>query len=30
MLTDAGGADVRVQRLSLGGGIVAWGVRAVR
>jgi demethylmenaquinone methyltransferase/2-methoxy-6-polyprenyl-1,4-benzoquinol methylase len=30
MLTGAGGGDVHVQRLSLGGGIVAWGVRAVR
>ena len=30
MLIDAGGADVHVQRLSLGGGLVAWGVRAVR
>jgi len=30
LLIEAGGADVHVQRLSLGGGIVAWGVRAVR
>jgi demethylmenaquinone methyltransferase/2-methoxy-6-polyprenyl-1,4-benzoquinol methylase len=30
MLTAAGGGDVHVQRLSLGGGLVAWGVRAVR
>ena len=30
LLVDAGGADVHVQRLSLGGGLVAWGVRAVR
>ena len=30
LLVEAGGADVHVQRLSLGGGIVAWGVRAVR
>ena len=30
MLTEAGGANVQVSRLSLGGGQVAWGVRAVR
>ncbi|MDX6618281.1 MAG: demethylmenaquinone methyltransferase / 2-methoxy-6-polyprenyl,4-benzoquinol methylase [Gaiellales bacterium] len=30
LLEDAGGAQVHVQRLSLGGGLVAWGVRAVR
>jgi demethylmenaquinone methyltransferase / 2-methoxy-6-polyprenyl-1,4-benzoquinol methylase len=30
LLVDAGGAGVHVQRLSLGGGLVAWGVRAVR
>ena len=30
LLTDAGGADVNVRLLSLGGGLVAWGVRAVR
>ena len=30
LLTEAGGADVHVHLLSLGGGIVAWGVRAVR
>ena len=30
MLVEAGGANVQVQRMSLGGGIVAWGVRAVR
>jgi demethylmenaquinone methyltransferase / 2-methoxy-6-polyprenyl-1,4-benzoquinol methylase len=30
LLEDAGGANVHVQRLSLGGGLVAWGVRAVR
>jgi hypothetical protein len=26
--SEAGIADVRVRRLSLGGGIVVWGVRA--
>jgi demethylmenaquinone methyltransferase / 2-methoxy-6-polyprenyl-1,4-benzoquinol methylase len=30
LLTEAGGTGVQVQRLSLGGGLVAWGVRAVR
>jgi demethylmenaquinone methyltransferase/2-methoxy-6-polyprenyl-1,4-benzoquinol methylase len=30
LLVNAGGAEVHVQRLSLGGGLVAWGVRAVR
>jgi demethylmenaquinone methyltransferase / 2-methoxy-6-polyprenyl-1,4-benzoquinol methylase len=30
LLTEAGGADVQVRLLSLGGGLVAWGVRAVR
>ena len=30
MLTEAGGANVQVSRLTLGGGQVAWGVRAVR
>jgi demethylmenaquinone methyltransferase / 2-methoxy-6-polyprenyl-1,4-benzoquinol methylase len=30
MLVEAGGADVSVRLLSLGGGLVAWGVRAVR
>ena len=30
LLIEAGGADVHVQLLSLGGGLVAWGVRAVR
>ena len=30
LLTEAGGANVNVRRLSLGGGLVAWGVRAVR
>jgi demethylmenaquinone methyltransferase / 2-methoxy-6-polyprenyl-1,4-benzoquinol methylase len=30
LLVEAGGADVSVRRLSLGGGLVAWGVRAVR
>jgi demethylmenaquinone methyltransferase/2-methoxy-6-polyprenyl-1,4-benzoquinol methylase len=30
LLVEAGGADVSVRLLSLGGGLVAWGVRAVR
>ena len=30
LLTEAGGAHVHTHLLSLGGGIVAWGVRAVR
>ena len=30
MLVEAGGSNVQVRRLSLGGGLVAWGVRAVR
>jgi demethylmenaquinone methyltransferase/2-methoxy-6-polyprenyl-1,4-benzoquinol methylase len=30
LLTRAGGANVNIRRLSLGGGLVAWGVRAVR
>ena len=30
LLVEAGGADVNVRLLSLGGGLVAWGVRAVR
>ena len=30
LLTEAGGANVHVSLLSLGGGQVAWGVRAVR
>ena len=30
MLVAAGGSNVQVRRLSLGGGLVAWGVRAVR
>jgi demethylmenaquinone methyltransferase / 2-methoxy-6-polyprenyl-1,4-benzoquinol methylase len=30
MLTEAGGAHVQVRLLSLGGGLVAWGVRAGR
>jgi demethylmenaquinone methyltransferase/2-methoxy-6-polyprenyl-1,4-benzoquinol methylase len=30
LLTEAGGANVNTRRLSLGGGLVAWGVRAVR
>jgi demethylmenaquinone methyltransferase/2-methoxy-6-polyprenyl-1,4-benzoquinol methylase len=30
LLVEAGGADVQVRLLSLGGGLVAWGVRAVR
>ena len=30
LLTDAGGANVNTRQLSLGGGLVAWGVRAVR
>jgi demethylmenaquinone methyltransferase/2-methoxy-6-polyprenyl-1,4-benzoquinol methylase len=30
LLIEAGGADVQVRLLSLGGGLVAWGVRAVR
>ena len=30
LLIEAGGADVNVQLLSLGGGLVAWGVRAGR
>jgi demethylmenaquinone methyltransferase/2-methoxy-6-polyprenyl-1,4-benzoquinol methylase len=30
LLVEAGGANVNTRRLSLGGGLVAWGVRAVR
>jgi demethylmenaquinone methyltransferase/2-methoxy-6-polyprenyl-1,4-benzoquinol methylase len=30
LLAEAGGADVNVRLLSLGGGLVAWGVRAGR
>jgi demethylmenaquinone methyltransferase/2-methoxy-6-polyprenyl-1,4-benzoquinol methylase len=30
LLLEAGGANVNTRRLSLGGGLVAWGVRAVR
>jgi demethylmenaquinone methyltransferase / 2-methoxy-6-polyprenyl-1,4-benzoquinol methylase len=30
LLHEAGAANVNMRRLSLGGGIVAWGVRAVR
>jgi demethylmenaquinone methyltransferase/2-methoxy-6-polyprenyl-1,4-benzoquinol methylase len=30
LLVEAGGADVNVRLLSLGGGLVAWGVRAGR
>jgi demethylmenaquinone methyltransferase/2-methoxy-6-polyprenyl-1,4-benzoquinol methylase len=30
LLIEAGGADVHVRLLSLGGGLVAWGARAVR
>jgi demethylmenaquinone methyltransferase/2-methoxy-6-polyprenyl-1,4-benzoquinol methylase len=30
LLVEAGGSNVQVRRLSLGGGLVAWGVRAVR
>jgi demethylmenaquinone methyltransferase/2-methoxy-6-polyprenyl-1,4-benzoquinol methylase len=30
LLTEAGGANVQTRLLSLGGGLVAWGVRAVR
>jgi ubiquinone/menaquinone biosynthesis C-methylase UbiE len=30
LLTEAGGANVNTRQLSLGGGLVAWGVRAVR
>jgi len=30
LLIEAGGANVNTRRLSLGGGLVAWGVRAVR
>jgi demethylmenaquinone methyltransferase/2-methoxy-6-polyprenyl-1,4-benzoquinol methylase len=30
LLIEAGGADVQVRLLSLGGGLVAWGVRTVR
>jgi demethylmenaquinone methyltransferase/2-methoxy-6-polyprenyl-1,4-benzoquinol methylase len=30
LLIEAGGADVNVRLMSLGGGLVAWGVRAVR
>jgi demethylmenaquinone methyltransferase / 2-methoxy-6-polyprenyl-1,4-benzoquinol methylase len=30
LLVEAGGAEVHVRLLSLGGGLVAWGVRAVR
>jgi demethylmenaquinone methyltransferase / 2-methoxy-6-polyprenyl-1,4-benzoquinol methylase len=30
LLLDAGAANVNTRRMSLGGGLVAWGVRAVR
>ncbi|HET6171730.1 MAG TPA: class I SAM-dependent methyltransferase [Gaiellales bacterium] len=30
LLLEAGAANVNVRRMSLGGGLVAWGVRAVR
>jgi demethylmenaquinone methyltransferase/2-methoxy-6-polyprenyl-1,4-benzoquinol methylase len=30
LLLEAGAANVNTRRLSLGGGLVAWGVRAVR
>jgi hypothetical protein len=30
LLIEAGAANVNTRRMSLGGGLVAWGVRAVR